>query len=183
MQSFSVRGFFEAMSPLLDPPLQLAHRFVESAEALAYYCRRPGGVMWRERSVFDAPVYYLAFHGDTGSLDAPLGRIGAAELCEAFEGYGGGGYRSLVYFACCDVLRGEAGRRFAREFLRRSRVQALIGYATRVDWTASLVADLLFLQRFYRDPSPWRDLRRIFASVRRDYPVARRLGYTLFVRP
>jgi hypothetical protein len=43
-----------------------------------------------------------------------------------------------VYFACCNVLRGEKGRRFAP------------------------VA-----------------VRRIFNSVSRDYPVARRLGHTL----
>jgi len=40
---------------------------------------------------------------------------------------------------------------------------------------------MLFLHRFYRDPSPWRNLRRIFDSVLRDYPAARRLGYTLFL--
>ena len=70
-------------------------------------------------------------------------------------------------------------QRFAREFLRKTGVCALIGYTTRVDWMSSLVADMLFLHRFYRDPSPWRNLRRIFASVQRDYPCARRLGYML----
>jgi hypothetical protein len=45
---------------------------------------------------------------------------------------------------------------------------------------ASLVADMLFLHRFYRDPAPWRNLKRIFASVQRDYPLARRLGHRLF---
>jgi hypothetical protein len=38
------------------------------------------------------------------------------------------------------------------------------------------------LHRFYRDPAPWRNLRRIFNSVQRDYPVARRLGHTLILR-
>jgi hypothetical protein len=61
-------------------------------------------------------------------------------------------------------------------------MRAVIGYAERVDWMASLVADMLFLHRFYRDPSPWRNLRRIFNSVSRDYPVARRLGHTLITR-
>jgi hypothetical protein len=61
-------------------------------------------------------------------------------------------------------------------------VRALIGYTTRVDWMASLVADLLFLHRFYADPSPWRNLRRLFNSVQRDYPLARRLGHTLLTR-
>ena len=62
------------------------------------------------------------------------------------------------------------------------RMRAVIGYSTRVDWMASLVADMLFLHRFYRDPSPWRNLRRIFASVQRDYPRARRLGHLLIMR-
>jgi hypothetical protein len=47
---------------------------------------------------------------------------------------------------------------------------------------ASLIADMLFLHRFYSDPAPWRNLKRIFHSVQRDYPVARRLGHRLFVR-
>ena len=174
---FSVKPFLDAMAPLLHPPLQVAHRFVESAAGLAYYAKRPGGVMWRQAELFDAPVFYLAFHGKPGTVISLTGDIGARPLIEAFEGYGG--YRNLVYFAACSMLRGAKGQRFAREFLKTTGVRALIGYTTRVDWMASLVADLLFLHRFYRDPSPWRNLGRIFASVLRDYPVARRLGYTL----
>ncbi len=165
------------MAPLIDPPLTLAHRFVDSEAGLAYYAKRPDGLMWRRKELFDTPVYYLAFHGKPGAVSPLLGRIEAERLCEAFAGYGG--YKNLVYFACCNVLRGERGRRFAREFLRKSRVSAIIGYTRRVDWMASLVADMLFLHRFYSDPSPWRNLRRIFNSVGRDYPAARRLGHTL----
>ncbi len=77
------------------------------------------------------------------------------------------------------MLRGVQGERFAREFLKKTGVRALIGYTARVDWMASLVADMLFLHRFYRDPSPWRNLGKIFRSVQRDYPCARRLGHTL----
>jgi len=81
------------------------------------------------------------------------------------------------------VLRGRHGRDFARKFLKASGARAIVGYTTTVDWMASLVCDMLFLHRFYRDPSPWRNLRRIFRSVLRDYPAARRLGYTLVTRP
>ena len=180
-QTFSVKGFFEAMAPLVHPPLTVAHRFVESENGFDYYTRR-GGVMWRQEELFDAPVFYLAFHGAPGAVKSVLGRIGAERLCDAFSGYGDNGYKNLVYFAACNVLRGQAGRRFAREFLKATGVRALIGYSTTVDWMASLVADMLFLQRFYSDPSPWRNLRRIFASVQRDYPRARRLGHTLVTR-
>lgn len=133
--------------------------------------------MWRQAELFDAPVFYLAFHGKPGTVISLTGDIGAEPLIATFEGYGG--YPNLVYFAACSMLRGARGARFAREFLQRTGVRALIGYTTRVDWMASLVADMLFLHRFYRDPSPWRNLKRIFASVQRDYPPAQRLGYTL----
>jgi hypothetical protein len=179
-QSFSVKGFLEAMAPLAHPPLTIAHRFVESPDGLAYYAKRPGGVMWRQKELFDTPVYYLAFHGRPAAVTSLLGRIGAASLNEAFAGYGG--YDNLVYFAACSVLRGERGVRFAKDFLKATGVRAVVGYTTRVDWMASLVADLLFLHRFYRDPAPWRNLKRIFASVQRDYPRARALGHTLFLR-
>ena len=176
-QTVSVKGFFEAMAPLIDPPLTVAHRFVESEAGLAHYAKRPEGVLWRRRELFDAPVFYLAFHGRPGGFASTLGRIGAASLCEAFAGYGG--YRNLVYFAACNVLRGKRGMQFARQFLKASGTRAVIGYTTPVNWMASVVSDLLFLHRFYTDPSPWRNLGRIFASVVRDYPRARTLGYTL----
>jgi hypothetical protein len=180
-QTASVKSFFEAMAPLMHPPLTVAHRFVESENGLVHYVKR-GGVLWRQSDAFDAPIFYLAFHGAPGAVRSVLDRIGAERLCDAFEGYGANGYRNLVYFAACNVLRGREGQAFARRFLRSTGVRALIGYTTTVDWMASLVADLLFLHRFYADPHPWRNLRRIFASVQRDYPPARRLGHTLMLR-
>ena len=180
-ESFSVKPFLEALAPLLNPPLRVAHRFVESEAGLAYYTSKPHGVMWRHADLFDAPVYYLAFHGKPGKVISLTGDIGGERLMEAFAGYGRG-YNNLVYFAACSVLRGAQGERFARAFVKKTGVRALIGYKTRVDWMASLVADLLFLHRFYRDPSPWRNLRRIFASVQRDYRPARALGHVLVTR-
>ena len=182
LQTSSVKGFYEAMAPLLHPPLTLAHRFVESEAGLAYYARRPDGLLWRSKELFDAPIYYLAFHGRPGAVRSLLDRIEADKLCEAFAGYGDGGYRSLVYFACCNVLRGRKGRDFARAFLKASGVKAIVGYTTTVDWMASLVCDMLFLHRFYNDRSPWKNLRRIFNSVHRDYPAARRLKHILITR-
>jgi hypothetical protein len=84
-----------------------------------------------------------------------------------------------VYFAACGVLRGARGRAFARQFLRASGCRAVIGYSKPVDWVESLMVDLLFMKRFYADPQPWRNLARIVASVRRDLPLAGRLGWTI----
>ena len=181
-QDFSVKRFLEGMAPLVHPPLTVAHRFVDSAAGLAYYLRRPGGLMWRQKELFNAPVFYLAFHGRPASVRTPVERIDGDALMEAFSGYGDNGYRNLVYFAACNVFRGKRGLAFAKEFVKKTRVQAVVGYATPVGWMASLVCDLLFLHRFYNDPSPWKNLRKIFNSVHRDYPAARRLKHILITR-
>ncbi|MGH8733624.1 MAG: hypothetical protein ACREVB_08075, partial [Burkholderiales bacterium] len=105
------------MAPLVHPPLTVAHRFVESEAGLAYYTKRPDGLMWRSRELFDTPVYYLAFHGKPGKVISLTGDIGSERLMEAFAGYGRG-YKNLVYFAACSVLRGAQGERFARAFVK-----------------------------------------------------------------
>ena len=81
-----------------------------------------------------------------------LGRIDADALCAAFADYGA--YDNIAYFACCNVLREEEGAALRARLSQASGMRAVIGYATTVDWMASLVADMLFLHRFYRDPSP-----------------------------
>jgi hypothetical protein len=181
-QHFSVKGFLDGLAPLVHPPLTVAHRFIDSSAGLSHYLRRPDGLMWREKELFDAPVYYLAFHGHAATVRAVTEHINGDRLIEAFSGYGEHGYRNLVYFAACNVFRGKRGLDFARRFVDETGVQAAIGYATPVGWMSSLVCDLLFLHRFYGDPSPWKNLRRIFNSVHRDYPAAKRLKHILVTR-
>ncbi len=173
----SVRGFFGALSPLIHPPLRVAYRFIESAKHLAHYTRRPRGVLWTDPEAFDAPIFYVAFHGGPGAVRLPLDQVGPDLFCEAFRGYGG--YDNLIYLAACTVLRGQKGTAFGRRLLRASGTRAVIGYATDVDWMHSLVVDLLFLYRFSTHPDPWPNLAQISASVRRDFGPARAMGYTL----
>ena len=47
----------------------------------------------------------------------------------------------------------------------------------------SLVVDLLFLYRFYSHKDPWKALPEVFASVKRDFRPARKMGYTLVLAP
>ena len=173
----SVLPFLEGLSAQLDPPLRIAHRHVDSLEQLLAYSRYKKGLLWRDRETFDTPVYYLSFHGSPGKLVTALAKIGSRELCRAFKGWGS--YDNLVYFGACSVFKGARGERFAREFLKASGCRAVLGYTTDVAWMGSMVADLLMLQRFYADANPWKNLRKIHASVLEDYAPARRLGLTL----
>jgi len=100
-------------------------------------------------------------------------------FCRAFAGWGES-YRNLVYFGACSVFADKRGERFAARFLKESRCRAVLGYEADVDWMESMVADLLFLKRFYADPDPWKNLAAIHASVLEDFAPARRLGLRLF---
>jgi hypothetical protein len=43
----------------------------------------------------------------------------------------------------------------------------------------SLLTDILFLHRFYRDDNPWKNLRKIYESVLNDFKPASDIGWTL----
>ena len=178
----AVRPFLHALSSHSAPPIRIAHRFVESIAQLSNYTSYPDGLLWRDPETFNAPVFYLSFHGSPGALRSSLEKIDARKLCEAFEDFGGK-YRNLVHFGACSVLAGRAGRRFARDFLAASRCRAVLGYTTDIDWMDSMVTDLLFLRRFFNDTDPWKNIRRIHRAVLADFAPARRLGYELHTHP
>ena len=173
-QNTSVRPFLEALSTQLHPPLQIAHRFVESIAQLSYYLSYPNGLCWRDREVLDAPVFYLSFHGSPGALISSLESVDSAALYSSFEGWGGK-HANLVHFGACSVFAGETGREFARAFLEASGCRGIVGYTTDVDWMDSMMTDLLFLRRFFNDADPWTNLRAIHESVLADFLPARRL--------
>jgi hypothetical protein len=177
----SVKGFLDALSPLIEPPLRVAHRFIESAKHLARFTRHPDGALWADPHAWDSPIFYLAFHGAPGSVESVLDRIESRDLCDAFSGYGG--YDCLIYFGSCGVLRGSKGRKFAQELLVASGVRAVIGYTEDIDWMDSLAADLLFLYRFYSHADSWNGLSEIFDSVVRDFRPAQKMGFTLVQAP
>jgi len=177
----SVRPFFEALGAQFDPPLAIAHRFLDSPTQLAAYTRRKRGLLWRDPQSFDTPVFYLSFHGSPGKIHTTLAKIGPAMLCRAFAGWGSA-YDNLVYFGACSVFRGARGERFAQDFLKASGCRAIVGYTTDVNWMDSMLADLLFLRRFYADVAPWKNLADIHASVLEDFAPARRLGHVLHLR-
>ena len=180
-QDTSVRPFLQALGSQFYPPIRVAHRFVDSMAHLSHYTGYPDGLLWRDPEVFDAPVFYLSFHGSPGELRSAMECVSASVLCKAFESWGGH-YANLVHFGACSVFAGDAGQAFAREFLATSSCRAITGYATDIDWMDSMVTDLLFLKRFFSDADPWRNIRRIHESVLADFVPARRLGFQLHTR-
>ena len=179
-RNLSVKGFFDALRPLTSPPLQVAHRYVESLSHLAHYTQKPDGLLWTDPQSWDCPVFYLAFHGSPGSIQTTLEAIGSQAICDSFRDYGV--YPNLIYLGSCSVLAGDTGEAFGRNLLNTSGSNAVIGYTTDVDWMASLLVDTLFLYRFYTDEDPWGNLEGIFDSVLKDFGPAAAMGYTLLTK-
>ena len=48
-----------------------------------------------------------------------------------------------------------------------------------VNWMLSLITDMLFLHRFYRDEDPGKNLRKIYESVLDDFRPASDIRWTL----
>jgi hypothetical protein len=177
----SVLPFLRALGGYFDPPVQIAHRFVESLSHLSNYVRYPDGLCWRDAEAFDAPIYYLSFHGSPAAIRSSLERLEGRILCESFQAWGGK-YDNLVHFGACSVFAGPEGQQFARDFLHASRCRAILGYTTEIDWMESMLTDLLFLRRFFLDADPWANLPAIYESIIADFAPARRLGYELHQR-
>ena len=144
---------------------------------LAYYTRKPDGLLWTDPVSWDCPVFYLAFHGAPGALETTLERIGPKALCDAFKDFGV--YPNVIYIGSCSVLRDGSNTKFGSELLRISGSKAVIGYKKDIGWMDSLVVDLLFLYRFYSNDDPWNNLTNIFESILTDFEPARKMGYTL----
>lgn len=178
-QNTSVRPFLEALSAQFYPSIRIAHRFVESVRHLASYTAHPDGLLWCDAEAFDAPVFYLSFHGAPGTLRSSLENVDPAWLCDSFKGWGSK-YANLVHFGACSVFAGREGDEFAEKFLAASCCRAVTGYSTDVSWMDSMFTDLLFLNRFFSDPDPWANIRAIHESVLRDFAPARELGYRLY---
>ncbi len=178
-QNTSVLPFLQALASQLSPPLEIAHRFVESAAHLSSYTAYPEGLLWQDPHVFDVPVYYLSFHGSPGELRSSLEHVAGGLLCQSFEGWGTK-YPNLVHFGACSVFAGDEGERFAREFLAASCCRAITGYSSDVDWMDSMMTDLLFLKRFFSDADPWKNITAIHESVLADFAPARSLGFRLY---
>jgi hypothetical protein len=164
----SVKGFFESLGPLrilLTLPTDTLNR--QNILLTILETRR---ALWTDANAWDAPIFYLAFHGSPGAVETVLERIDSQERCEAFRDYGD--YPCLIYVGSCSVLAGPLGEAFGNDLLKTSGARAVIGYTTNVDWMNSLVVDMLFLYRFSHMGIRGH-LAGIFESVRKDFSPAR----------
>lgn len=179
--NLTVKPFLEALKPLIRGSLQIGHRYVESIQGLKHYTQYPNGVLWNDVATFDNPFFYLAFHGFSTGIHSVLDEINSQVLYDAFNGFGV--YPNVIYFSSCGVFKGVKGKAFANKFLKSSDNHAILGYTEDVDWIDSILIDLMFIERFYFDQNPWKNMKNIYDSIINDYKPASKLGFSLFLNP
>ncbi len=176
----SVKPFLKAIGWMIEKEIVVAHRFIDSGEGLTYYTKYPDGLIWQDPKLAGIDLFYIAVHGKPGGLLTPVSEIDSAELITAFNGLNH--YDNIVYFAGCDVLGGEKGKEFAKEFLKKTGTVAVIGYTSTIHWVDSIIIDTLFLSRFFSvNGNKYDQLQAIFDSIAKDYPKAKECGFNIYL--
>ena len=180
--TLSVLPFLSNIGNILDGDRvnRVAHRYFDSPEGLAYYVKKPTGIIWKDPDVYGASVYYVAAHGLAGGLHTTLGIITKDQLIDSFRGIGE--YPTLLYFGSCSIFGGAKGKEFGEELLEATGCKAILGYRSKVGFLHSILTDLLFLSRFlgYTKGDPFKILPDLYNSVLTDFPLSVELGFTIF---
>ena len=178
--TLSMKPFLKAIGWMLEKDIIVAHRMIDSGQGLAYYTKFPNGIIWKGPQLAGIDVFYLASHGKPGGLKTPVSEIDSEELISAFNGLDQ--YNNIVFFGGCEVFAGEEGRKFATEFLRRTKTVAVVGYTEDVSYLDSLLIDTLFISRFFETSgNPFEQLQSIYDSVVKDYPRTKSCGFSIFL--
>ena len=121
-----------------------------------FECRKAGSpdefnrrlAEWDAKDDFDHAVLYLGFHGFPQGVEVK-GESGHKslwdyvrldQLADFAEGRWG---RCLVHMASCSTM--EAGGPSVGDFLKRTGLEAVSGYAADVDWIESMAFELIYL--------------------------------------
>jgi len=178
--SFSVKPYLQAIGWMLEKEIVIAHRTIATGSDLDHYVKYPDGIVWKDSKMAGIDVFYLAAHGAPGILKTFVADIESSELISAFSGVDR--CFNIVYFSSCEVFNGAEGKQFAKEFLRKTGVAAVIGYTEMTSFIDGMIIDTLFLSRFFdTDGNRFDKLQEIYDSVIQDYPRAKECGFSIFI--
>jgi len=178
--SFSVKPFLKAIGWMLEKKIIIAHRMISSGQDLEYYVKYPNGLIYQDPRLAGIDCFYLTGHGKPGGLTSSVMDIESEELISAFTGIDR--CFNIVYFSSCEVFSGAEGKQFAKEFLKKTGVAAVLGYTELTPFIDGMVIDTLFLTRFFDTTgNKFEQLQEIYDSVVLDYPRSLDCGFSLFL--
>lgn len=112
--------------------IRYAHRDAATVEEFETYMTQ-----WAQKQYASLAFGYLGFHGSPGCIHIGRKSYDLERLAELMEGRLEG---RILYFGSCQTLDVEADR--VMDLIAASRVRAVCGYTTVVDWVESAAFDL-----------------------------------------
>ena len=173
----SVKNILEAFCPILNPPIKLYHRYVESKKGFKYYTKE---ILPNDRDTHDSPVYYVAIHGNPGQLEFEKENMEYDALIDAFKGYDK--TDTIVYFGSCSLFRGTEGQKFGYRFLKATGVRGVFGYIDAVSYLEDTIISYLFFNYFFSTQNPFDSLHLIYEQLINEYLPALDCGFQMFLR-
>ena len=158
--------------------VEFCHRDVVNAAALRMLLER-----WSRRKFDRLPILYVPSHGERKRL--LLGHFARSDCkvsLDEFEAWLERRCRGrLIFLGACELMREKPSR--WRRFLDRTRAVAVCGYTREVRWIESAAFEMLVLAAMQADqftPAGAASIKR--RIMRQSGPMARRLGFRMFVR-
>jgi len=122
------------------------------------------------------PILYLACHGENGLIylygntKISLDELGSMleEKCE----------NKIIYFGTCSTLKDGV---IVREFLKKTKALAVVGYEGYVDWIPSAASDLLNLDVFQFFPLDKKGINKIQDRIeKQSKSLNKELGFVFY---
>ena len=178
--SQSTKPFMGNLGNLIGEPVKVGHRYFESGEQLKHHLKWPKGTIWENPLTYGTTAFYISSHASNKGLEFPLGLVSKNDLIDLFS-KGFGNFDNILYFGCCNLFEDDS---FGWDLLEASQTRGVIGFKKKVGFAAGMITDLLWFSSFYlfaKQDNPFEHLQEIYNSVIDSFPVAKEMGFTLYV--
>lgn len=161
----SVSLLLETLSKVRGKDFAYIHRRVAKEDELNFYLKK-----WLQQKYKSYGVLSLAMHGTKKKLQfaGTRNEISLEQLQETIDGRGKG---RIIYLGSCDTLNIE--RSEIKEFKKKTKVLAVIGYEKTVEWIEAAAFEMLLfdLLTYYKTMSA------VEKRLRSDYQsLSKKLG-------
>ena len=143
----SVKPILETLSKVRKRDFSYIHRRVAKTDELSFYLAK-----WTQKKYESYGVLALAMHGTKSKLQLAglRNEISLDQLAGIIDGQG---KDRIIYLGSCDTLG--IGQEEIKEFKRKTKGMAIIGYEKTVDWIESAAFEMLLfdLMTWYKTMS------------------------------
>ena len=146
--------------------IEYAHKDVATPTELNHYLNK-----WLQKQYANLDVGYLAFHGEPGVIFLGRKRVTLDDIAGMLDGRGRG---RILHFGSCSTL--DVPLAEIREFLSVTKLRAICGYRSDVDWIESAAFEVLLIDSL----SHYKRVDAAYNWMKKNYPgMCRRLKFKM----